>query len=529
MASCSIGNAMRQAVFRSVRMSISKAVLLGGLMLVPARVWCAGDAQSADAHIQNVVTITEVYPDGQKVSAVAVQYDRPIQGKLLKPSSFVVKTAQESQKITGLYSTTDGANFTRNGKDGDYVVLKLSTDYTVPVRKAAPRRPQGQQGTRPAPPSMDVKRNAEVITRVGDISWDPSAHPDIMIAKAHGGSGMDATVTQVGTVITIDGQRILPGTASVQSEYVRNRIVDGFLKPDMSAMQGGRGKFSIHFPHNYDVSKKYPLIIFLVDSNEGASTHASVLTANLGGVVWANPAVKGGDEAIVIAPVSSGPLVDEIYQPTPNRMGPPAGVAGPGEAASAGQPSRGEGDGLGASASSGKSNYPYTNILALLDALQTELPVDKTRIYITGEGDGARTAIKMMLDRPDLFAGGLLFSPDYDPVEMARLAKARLWIVNAQGDAGSTSKMEQCIAGLQQAGARVAQATWNGDDSAPVLEQKARQMVADPANIKYAEFRKGTLVPRFMEEDAINNRVYTWRIGYTLAPLREWLLKQRRQ
>lgn len=467
----------------------------------------------AGAAIQSVVSITKVFADGQKVAAIAIKYGTPIEGASLSPSDFVVTTAHGGQKIIGIYATTDGAYFTKTNGNGPYVVLQLSTDYVIPVKTASEQesaggRPKGPPGGwkpgghEPPPPAFDLAMNPDVVTRVGDLSWNPAAHPDTLIAKAYGGAGLDASVIQVGGIAATDGM-VIPADPTVQkAEYVRNLIVDRFLKMDYHENKHTGLKYDIYFPRDYDPAKQYPVVLSLVDSSDAGGTHASVLISGLGGLIWADKDAMAGQEAIVVVPSVRVALLNQDYQPAPDGHG-----AQPG----------------------GKSDisYPYGSILHLMDFLaKTVTGVDKRRIYVTGQGNGATAAIKMMIDRPDLFAGGLMFAPDYDPARMVKLAKDNLWIVSAQADTESYPDMEKGMRRLKAAGAAIDTAVWNGQDDAAQLAEDVERMIHKGGNIKFAVLKKGTVVPSGVADDEADIHAYTWRIGDSIPGLRNWLLSQ---
>lgn len=73
-------------------------------------------------HIKSVTAITEVFGDGQKVSAVAVEYDKAIDTSKLKTSDFTV----EGQTVTKVYANTAAAKASQ-GVNGQYVIVELST------------------------------------------------------------------------------------------------------------------------------------------------------------------------------------------------------------------------------------------------------------------------------------------------------------------------------------------------------------------------------------------------------------------
>ena len=127
-----------------------------------------------------------------------------------------------------------------------------------------------------------------------------------------------------------------------------------------------------------------------------------------------------------------------------------------------------------------------------------------------------------------LFAAALLFAPDYDPAQMAKLSKANLWIVAAEEDSASYPNVEKCLESLKAAGARIGKAEWNGQAGAKVFTSEVGSMTKLNNNIRFSVLKKGTVVPAGVTDDAVNVHAYTWRIGYSIQALRDWLFTQKK-
>ena len=57
-------------------------------------------AQDLPVHVTSATAITRVFGDGQKLTAVALEYDRPIDGSKLSPSTFRV----EGRTVVGVHA-----------------------------------------------------------------------------------------------------------------------------------------------------------------------------------------------------------------------------------------------------------------------------------------------------------------------------------------------------------------------------------------------------------------------------------------
>lgn len=86
-----------------------------------------GSAKTTPAsnHIKSVTAINEVFGDGQKVSAVALEYDSEIDTSKLDTSDFTV----EGKTVTKVYANT-AAEKSDEGANGKYVIAELDTTIT---------------------------------------------------------------------------------------------------------------------------------------------------------------------------------------------------------------------------------------------------------------------------------------------------------------------------------------------------------------------------------------------------------------
>lgn len=109
---------------------------------------------------------------------------------------------------------------------------------------------------------------------------------------------------------------------------------------------------------------------------------------------------------------------------------------------------------------------------------------------------------------------------------MTSLTKANMWIVNSEGDQKNHSGMNASLDKMEASGAKISRAKWNGQASASEFSSDVSKTIAEGNNIKYAVLKKGTVIPSSKADDDLNNCAYTWRIGYNIEGVRDWLFKQ---
>ncbi len=171
-----------------------------------------GAADSAGGHVKGATAITQVFGAGQKLVAVAVEYDRAIDGRRLSTSTFTVT----DRTVTKVY-TNRSADLAQWSRDGRYVVVELSPDDT-----AAALWVTGQgSGTPPTGGGTGgTGGSGGGVGAGGPQVGDTTPGGTIVAAKA--------TLTQAGTVTTTRGRQYAASTAALTTDAVKNLIVDDF-------------------------------------------------------------------------------------------------------------------------------------------------------------------------------------------------------------------------------------------------------------------------------------------------------------
>jgi len=166
--------------------------------------------------------------------------------------------------------------------------------------------------------------------------------------------------------------------------------------------------------------------------------------------------------------------------------------------------------------------------LDLIKAVVDEYGLDEDRLYATGQAAGCMLFIAMNIKCPDLFAASYLVAGQWDASLVDPMAGAHLWIVVAEGDRKAFPGMNAITDALEQKGAKVSRAFWDGRASAEKFADTVDMMVAEGGNVMYAVLKEGTVVPRRFPDDPISNHMNTWRIAYQIEGIRDWLFRQTR-
>jgi len=226
-----------------------------GLMLMLFISCFAFSSTNGGEHIKKVTAITEVFGNGQKLTAVAIEYDKAIKNSSLTNSSFTV----EGRTVTKIYAN-DTLEKTSNGKNGKYVIIELSKD----------------------------DKNSLLFVPVGRSFEKKEAK---------------ATVIQLSDIKTTFFKTYKADSKAVVTSAVKNLVMDDFLSFEYKDSKTGKTlKYNLFIPKNYDSKKSYPLVYFGHDAGVMSTDVKTTLYQGIGAIVWATPEAQAKNECFVLAP-----------------------------------------------------------------------------------------------------------------------------------------------------------------------------------------------------------------------------------
>jgi len=398
-------------------------------------------AEGGSGHVKGATAITQVFGDGQRFTAVAMEYDQDIDSSKLSTSAYKI----DGRTVTRVYANT-AAVPAEHGTNGRYVIVELSPDDAE------------------APLYILNKRT---VTR----------------------KEAKASITQADPIVTTSGETLAASADAMVTGSVNNLIVDDFQQFEYKDPKGGDIlNYNLFIPHNYGKTKSYPLVLFMHDAGATSTVADTTLVQGLGAVVWASPEDQAKREAFVLAPQYAAPIVDDNSEAT---------------------------------------NYLDMTV-DLVNLLTTQYSIDTGRLYTTGQSGGAMTSIAIDIKYPDLFAASFLVAGQWDPTKVQPLAQDKLWIVVSQGDLKAYPGQNAITAVLEEEGAKVSRAVWDGRSTPQGFAAAFAQTAAEKSPINYVALQKGTVVLPGQADDGGSNHVNTWRIAYTIDGIRDWIFQQRK-
>ena len=136
------------------------------------------------------------------------------------------------------------------------------------------------------------------------------------------------------------------------------------------------------------------------------------------------------------------------------------------------------------------------------------------------------TATAMNIRYPDFFAASYLVAGKWGAELVAPLAKKRIWWMASEDDLGAFPSFNAITERLQSEGVKIARAVWNGQWNADQYRFAYDDLTAENAQMYYTVFVKDSVFRETDSRQGASGHRNTWRIAYSIEPIREWLFAQ---
>jgi predicted peptidase len=281
----------------------------------------------------------------------------------------------------------------------------------------------------------------------------------------------------------------LPGGTALATDKAANLVVDDFRQLEFDDPKIGRKlRYNLFVPRDYDAARSYPLVLFMHDAGATSDVTRTTLFQGLGAVAWARPEEQAHRPCFVLAPQYAEIIADD----------------------------------------NSKTSPVLDTTINLVKALSDRYSIDRKRLYTTGQSGGCMMSIAMDIKYPNFFAASLLVAGQWAPELSAPLAGQKLWIIVSQDDDKAYPGQNAITAVLEKNGAHVARAVWDGRWTPTQFRSAAERIEREQAPVNYVAFQKGSVIPPGQSAAGASGHRNTWRIAYTIEPVREWLFRQHR-
>ena len=447
-------------------------------------------AREQDNPADNATAITEVYGDGMRLMGVSVEYRRPVNAAQIKAADYRV----EGRTIREVYvSRTPAGTPYRSGR---YVVIELNPDEAGALL-VVKHPPAGKDASAAAGQNADEASGNAAVTGAGSASGTASgntAAADAGKGPGNAGEKQEAapTLKAARATVIVEPSNGQGSAQMLTTSRTVNRVFDDFQHFEYRDEATGKTvRYNLFAPRNRRAGQRYPLVLFMHDAGVTGSNVEATLYQGDGAIAWARPEAQSRNPCFVLAP-----QFDEIIADDDNRT----------------------------------SGYLDATI-NLVRQLTSDLPIDENRIYTTGQSGGGMMSIAMNIKYPDFFAASYLVACQWNADLITQnMAGVKWWITVSQDDAKAYPGQTAIVEKLAEYGARVARGEWNAQWTPAEFLAAFRRMDARGANINFVSFTKGSVFKTEAQANAggASGHTATWQYAYDIAPVREWIFRQRR-
>lgn len=214
-------------------------------------------------YIKHITCVTDNFPDGQKICAARIEYDRVIDPDRLDQSVFAV----DNRHITGIRA------------EGNEIILKLDTldpaAFIIPEPKGPGPRGKGPGCPGPGKPPMGGPPKLPAVSR----------------------APRKIRLTQKGDVFAADGS-VIPGSGEpMDTDRAEEPVIEDFQQFEF----GGFG-YNLYAPKDMNPGERYPMVVFIHDAGPCGDDARITLSQGGGAVVWARPEWQAEHPCFVLAP-----------------------------------------------------------------------------------------------------------------------------------------------------------------------------------------------------------------------------------
>ena len=451
---------------------------------------------------ENATAITQVYGDGMRLMGVSVEYRRPVHAVQIRASDYRV----EGRTVNNVYvSRTPAGTPYRSGR---YVVIELDPyDAGALLVQKNPPAGKGSEGNAAqgagaqADPDAGAKMDAEAGAEAG-TEKDAATNA---VAKTGGSAGpgrgpgkagerQEAAPTLKPAIVRIDAPVLGEQGESTPLTSTRtvNRVLDDFQQATYQDEATGKTvHYNLFAPRHRSAGQRYPLVLFMHDAGVTGTPEKASLYQGDGAIAWARPEAQSRNACFVLAPQFDEIIVDD---------------------------------------SDNTSTYLDATI-NLIRKLVRELPIDEARVYTTGQSGGGMMSIAMNIKYPDFFAASYLVACQWNASLLTKeMAGMKWWITVSEDDTKAFPGQTAIVEKLAEYGAKVARGEWNAQWTPAEFLAAFRRMDARGANINFVAFSKGSVFKTEAEASAggASGHTATWEYAYDIAPVREWIFRQRK-
>ncbi|BFU61128.1 MULTISPECIES: phospholipase [Rodentibacter] len=413
--------------------------------------------------------LAEVTPSGQKVTAVALEYEnRVLASSDLRSTYKVFTQLEEKEKIPRTIIrayVNDLPERSVQAKVGKFVILELDD------RDSNARLYSLELGNQ-QPMKFQAKDKSGHIIEIEKVQG-------IKIPQYYG-SKLTYQIEQIGYIKLSSGKTIERNEIiqSAEKTNVKTLFIDDFSE-QIATLDGKNSlKYRFYRPSSIE-HKKYPLTIFLHGSGQVGTDNIAHIVSNKGAI-----STLQYEQGFVLAPQYS-----TVFDPFDDKE-------------------KGQKGGI-----HWQTQNRINLVLKMIDDIIADNPaIDKDRIYLVGLSRGAEGVLNLLLKRPHFFAGAVLAS--------GREAYTIEW-VDGNADKNNLSPIKDMPLWFFHS---------KEDKVSPVKGSRINYQILvnelGAKNVRYTEFS----TEKEGDNGILNNNAHnTWDAVFNSSEVMKWLLQQKRK
>ncbi len=249
------------------------------------------------------------------------------------------------------------------------------------------------------------------------------------------------------------------------------------------SLTGKTIRYNLFTPKNMDMSRNYPLVLFMADASTPGADVTRPLTQGYGALVWATDSSQAKHPCYVLVPQYSGVAVNDAYAHTEE----------------------------------------VDIVISLLKSIVADNNIDPNRLYTTGQSMGGMISMYYNITYPDLFAASLFVDCHWDTNKFGELVKHKFIYVTAGKEGSSFSNIQAVEDAANNAGIKYEYATWSAKLPQNEQDSMAAAMLANGSPINIINFTPKSVLP---DDGKGSEHMYSFDYAYKLTPVRDWLFKQ---
>ena len=277
---------------------------------------------------------------------------------------------------------------------------------------------------------------------------------------------------------------VISDSEHIVSTDVRYMVVEEFKHDVFIDPVSGNGlTYWLYTPENMKAGERYPLVTFIHDAGACSEDERTGLLQGNGGIVWASKNWQAENPCFVLVPYYAHAIVNDNSECT--------------------------------------WEVDATN--ALIDTLAEVNPIDKNRLYLTGQSMGAMTSCELLSRHPEKWAGAYLVAGQWEPERMVSAKEANVWYVVSEGDKKAYPGMKAIAAVWQREGAKITWGSYAATDAE--VSAKAQELVAEGNHLICTVYTGDSVIPEGYPRFPGVHHITTWIHAYNVDSIKEWLFR----